>query len=64
MALFFRCLSAVNVALQLSTHYREYLNEVPLAEDQVPQVARVLDNVAAGIDKAAKNFESAMVRAH
>jgi hypothetical protein len=64
MALSFRCLSAVNVALQLSTHYREYLNEDPLAEGQVPQVARVIDNVAAGIDKAAENFESAMAPAH
>jgi hypothetical protein len=50
--------------LQLSTHYREYLNEDPLAEGQIPQMARVIDNVAAGIDKAAENFESAMAPAH
>ena len=30
------------------------------AEAQVPQVAQVIENVAAGIDKAAADFEGAL----
>ena len=45
---------------------REYLDEKKWgeAEGQVPQVAHVIENVAAGIDKAAQDFEAAMVPAH
>jgi hypothetical protein len=32
------------------------------AEAQVPQVAQIIENVAAGIDKAASDFESAMAQ--
>jgi N-acetylated-alpha-linked acidic dipeptidase len=41
---------------------REYMDEKKWreAEGQVPQVAQVLDNVAAGIDKAAADFEREM----
>jgi N-acetylated-alpha-linked acidic dipeptidase len=44
---------------------REYLDEKKWseAEGQVPQVAHVIENVAAGIDKAAQDFEAAMVPA-
>jgi hypothetical protein len=34
------------------------------AEGQVPQVSRVIENVAAGIDKAAQDFESGLAQAH
>ncbi len=45
---------------------REYLDEKKWgeAEGQVPQVAHVIENVAAGIDKAAQDFEAAMGPAH
>jgi N-acetylated-alpha-linked acidic dipeptidase len=45
---------------------REFMDEKKWteAEGQVPQVARVIENVAAGIDKAAADFESAMAPAH
>jgi N-acetylated-alpha-linked acidic dipeptidase len=45
---------------------REYMDEKKWheAEGQVPQVAQVIENVAAGIDKAAQTFEGAMTRAH
>ncbi|MGB6980328.1 MAG: transferrin receptor-like dimerization domain-containing protein [Candidatus Acidiferrales bacterium] len=41
---------------------REYMDESKWkeAEGQIPQVAEVLDNVAAGIDKAAEDLESAI----
>jgi N-acetylated-alpha-linked acidic dipeptidase len=44
---------------------REYLDEKKWseAEGQVPQVAHVIENVAAGIDRAAQDFEAAMVPA-
>jgi N-acetylated-alpha-linked acidic dipeptidase len=45
---------------------REYLDEKKWgeAEGQVPQVAHVIENVAAGIDKAAQDLEAAMIPAH
>ena len=45
---------------------REYMDEKKWteAEGQVPQVAQVLEHVAAGIDKAAQDFEAAMPPAH
>jgi N-acetylated-alpha-linked acidic dipeptidase len=41
---------------------REYMDEKRWreAEAQVPQVAQVIENVAAGIDKAAADFEGAL----
>jgi N-acetylated-alpha-linked acidic dipeptidase len=43
---------------------REYMDEKKWAEaeGQVPQVAQVIDNVAAGIDRAAQDFETAMLQ--
>ncbi len=45
---------------------REYMDEKRWreAEAQVPQVAQVIENVAAGIDKAARDFEAALARLH
>jgi N-acetylated-alpha-linked acidic dipeptidase len=45
---------------------REYMDEKKWteAEGQVPQVSRVIENVAAGIDKAAADFENALAQAH
>jgi N-acetylated-alpha-linked acidic dipeptidase len=45
---------------------REYMDEKKWtdAEGQVPQVSRVIENVAAGIDKAAEDFESALAQVH
>jgi N-acetylated-alpha-linked acidic dipeptidase len=45
---------------------REYMDEKKWteAEGQVPQVSRVIENVAAGIDKAAQDFESGLAQAH
>jgi N-acetylated-alpha-linked acidic dipeptidase len=45
---------------------REYMDEKKWreAEGQVPQVAQVIENVAAGIDKAAADFESEMPNKH
>jgi hypothetical protein len=34
------------------------------AEAQIPGVALVIDNVAAGIDKAAADFETALAQQH
>ena len=34
------------------------------AEGQVPQVAHVIENVAAGIEKAAQDFETALLQVH
>ena len=41
---------------------REYMDEKKWteAEAQVPQVSRVIENIAAGIDKAAEDFEHEM----
>jgi N-acetylated-alpha-linked acidic dipeptidase len=41
---------------------REYMDEKKWteAEAQVPQVSRVIENIAAGIDKAAEDFEREM----
>jgi N-acetylated-alpha-linked acidic dipeptidase len=41
---------------------REYMDEKKWqeAEAQVPQVAKVIENAAAGINKAAEDFEAAM----
>jgi N-acetylated-alpha-linked acidic dipeptidase len=43
---------------------REYMDEKKWkeAEGQVPQVAQVIENVAAGIDKAAQDFEAALLQ--
>ena len=45
---------------------REYLDEKKWteAEGQVPQVSRVIENVAAGVDKAAEDFESGLAQVH
>jgi DNA-binding ferritin-like protein len=45
---------------------REYMDQKKWkeAEAQVPQVAQVLANVAAGIDKAAADLESGLPKAH
>jgi N-acetylated-alpha-linked acidic dipeptidase len=45
---------------------REYMDEKKWheAESQVPQVAQVVEAVAAGIDKAAADFERALVALH
>jgi len=45
---------------------REYMDEKKWteAEGQVPQVSRVIENAAAGIDKAAQDFESALAQVH
>lgn len=45
---------------------REYMDEKKWteAEGQVPQVAQVIDNVAAGIDRAAQDLESAVTQGH
>jgi N-acetylated-alpha-linked acidic dipeptidase len=45
---------------------REYMDEKRWreAEAQVPQVAQVIENVAAGIDKAAQDFEAALAHLH
>jgi hypothetical protein len=40
----------------------EYMDEKKWkqAEAQIPQVAQIIENVAAGIDKAAADFEAAL----
>jgi N-acetylated-alpha-linked acidic dipeptidase len=45
---------------------REYMDEKRWreAEGQVPQVAQVIENVAAGIDQAAQDFEAALAHLH
>ena len=45
---------------------REYMDEKKWteAEGQVPQVSRVIENVAGGIDKAAQDFENGLAQAH
>ena len=45
---------------------REYMDEKKWteAEGQVPQVSRVIEDVAAGIDEAAQDFESALTQVH
>ncbi len=45
---------------------REYMDEKKWteAEGQVPQVAQVIENVAAAIDRAAQDFESALTQTH
>jgi N-acetylated-alpha-linked acidic dipeptidase len=45
---------------------REYMDEKRWseAEGQVPQVAQVIENAAAGIDKAARDFETELARVH
>ena len=45
---------------------REYMDEKKWsqAEAQVPQVARVITNAAAGIDKAAGDLENAVAQSH
>jgi N-acetylated-alpha-linked acidic dipeptidase len=45
---------------------REYMDEKKWseAEGQVPQVAKAIENAAAGVDKAAADFEAALAPAH
>ena len=45
---------------------REYMDEKKWkqAEAQVPQVSQVIENVAAGINKAADDLEAARIQTH
>lgn len=45
---------------------REYMDEKKWkeADEQIPQVAKVLENVSAGIDKAAQDFEGVLRQGH